>query len=193
MFTCSADPVGRRGGTRLAALSPAGVLSPRRSSEDSADDTFSIKDLRVRPQLIFFYHWHLFEVRAMYVYIPHCFCLHSFIWTFRTFFLRSSFTSPLNYSSSFTDLRHVCITLSWQISSTVEYNDIRKHPSLYDTVLRLNQWHSVVEFRRVVLNISRKSPGGFGTVKPSVNGSVLANRFAIVNHKLWIDYFRYSQ
>ncbi|XP_052759035.1 leucine-rich repeat flightless-interacting protein 2 isoform X2 [Galleria mellonella] len=40
-----AETVGRRGGTRLAALSPS-VHSPRRSSEDSADDTFSIKDLR---------------------------------------------------------------------------------------------------------------------------------------------------
>ncbi|XP_049866775.1 leucine-rich repeat flightless-interacting protein 2 isoform X2 [Pectinophora gossypiella] len=35
----------RRGGGRLAALSPAALHSPRRSSEDS-DDTFSIKDLR---------------------------------------------------------------------------------------------------------------------------------------------------
>ncbi|KAJ0180269.1 hypothetical protein K1T71_003673 [Dendrolimus kikuchii] len=41
-----AETVGRRGGTRLAALSPAAVLSPRRSSEDSADDSFNIKDLR---------------------------------------------------------------------------------------------------------------------------------------------------
>ncbi|XP_060810774.1 leucine-rich repeat flightless-interacting protein 2 [Amyelois transitella] len=40
-----AETVGRRGGSRLAALSP-GVHSPRRSSEDSVDDTFSIKDLR---------------------------------------------------------------------------------------------------------------------------------------------------
>ncbi|XP_075969122.1 leucine-rich repeat flightless-interacting protein 2-like isoform X2 [Anticarsia gemmatalis] len=42
-----AETVGRRDRTRLAALSPASsVHSPRRSSEDSADDTFSIKDLR---------------------------------------------------------------------------------------------------------------------------------------------------
>ncbi|KAM3961775.1 leucine-rich repeat flightless-interacting protein 2 isoform 2-T2 [Aphomia sociella] len=41
-----AETVGRRGGTRLTALSPGAVHSPRRSSEDSADDTFSIKDLR---------------------------------------------------------------------------------------------------------------------------------------------------
>ncbi|XP_059061759.1 leucine-rich repeat flightless-interacting protein 2 isoform X2 [Achroia grisella] len=40
-----AETVGRRGGTRLAALSPS-IHSPRRSSEDSADDAFSIKDLR---------------------------------------------------------------------------------------------------------------------------------------------------
>ncbi|CAH0702044.1 unnamed protein product [Spodoptera exigua] len=39
------ESVGRRGGTRLASLSPA-VHSPRRSSEDSMDDGFSIKDLR---------------------------------------------------------------------------------------------------------------------------------------------------
>lgn len=41
------ETVGRRDRTRLAALSPAGsVHSPRRSSEDSADDVFSVKDLR---------------------------------------------------------------------------------------------------------------------------------------------------
>ncbi|XP_022820048.1 leucine-rich repeat flightless-interacting protein 2 isoform X1 [Spodoptera litura] len=39
------ESVGRRGGTRLASLSPA-VHSPRRSSEDSMDDGFSVKDLR---------------------------------------------------------------------------------------------------------------------------------------------------
>lgn len=38
---------GRRAGSRLAALSPGGLHSPRRSSEDSADDVFNIKDLRV--------------------------------------------------------------------------------------------------------------------------------------------------
>ncbi|CAK1582196.1 unnamed protein product [Parnassius mnemosyne] len=43
-FDMYAETVGRRGG-RLAALSPA-IHSPRRSSEDSADDVFSIKDLR---------------------------------------------------------------------------------------------------------------------------------------------------
>ncbi|KAL0841735.1 hypothetical protein ABMA28_014004 [Loxostege sticticalis] len=37
---------GRRAGSRLAALSPGGLHSPRRSSEDSADDVFNIKDLR---------------------------------------------------------------------------------------------------------------------------------------------------
>lgn len=41
-----AETVGRRGGTRMAALSPAAVHSPRRSSEDSADDAFNVKDLR---------------------------------------------------------------------------------------------------------------------------------------------------
>ncbi|CAG4907055.1 unnamed protein product [Colias eurytheme] len=40
-----AETVGRRGGTRLAALSPGGLHSPRRSSEDS-DEVLSIKDLR---------------------------------------------------------------------------------------------------------------------------------------------------
>ncbi|XP_038215217.1 leucine-rich repeat flightless-interacting protein 2 [Zerene cesonia] len=40
-----AETVGRRGGARLAALSPAGLHSPRRSSEDS-DEVLSIKDLR---------------------------------------------------------------------------------------------------------------------------------------------------
>ncbi|CAG5011499.1 unnamed protein product [Parnassius apollo] len=43
-FDMYAETVGRRGG-RLAALSPS-IHSPRRSSEDSADDVFSIKDLR---------------------------------------------------------------------------------------------------------------------------------------------------
>ncbi|KPJ07987.1 Leucine-rich repeat flightless-interacting protein 2 [Papilio machaon] len=43
-FDMYSETVGRRGG-RLASLSPA-VHSPRRSSEDSADDVFSIKDLR---------------------------------------------------------------------------------------------------------------------------------------------------
>ncbi|XP_053625496.1 leucine-rich repeat flightless-interacting protein 2 isoform X5 [Plodia interpunctella] len=40
-----AESVGRRAGSRLAALSPA-VHSPRRSSEDSVDDTFTLKELR---------------------------------------------------------------------------------------------------------------------------------------------------
>ncbi|XP_045485089.1 leucine-rich repeat flightless-interacting protein 2 isoform X1 [Pieris rapae] len=40
-----AETVGRRGATRLASLSPAGLHSPRRSSEDS-DEVLSIKDLR---------------------------------------------------------------------------------------------------------------------------------------------------
>lgn len=41
------ETVGRRDRTRLSALSPASsVHSPRRSSEDSVDDAFSIKDLR---------------------------------------------------------------------------------------------------------------------------------------------------
>ncbi|KAJ8725386.1 hypothetical protein PYW08_003569 [Mythimna loreyi] len=39
------ETVGRRGATRLTSLSPA-VHSPRRSSEDSVDDGFSMKDLR---------------------------------------------------------------------------------------------------------------------------------------------------
>ncbi|XP_068629856.1 leucine-rich repeat flightless-interacting protein 2 [Battus philenor] len=43
-FDMYSETVGRRGG-RLAALSPS-MHSPRRSSEDSADDVFSIKDLR---------------------------------------------------------------------------------------------------------------------------------------------------
>ncbi|CAH2074690.1 unnamed protein product, partial [Iphiclides podalirius] len=43
-FDMYTETVGRRGG-RLAALSPS-IHSPRRSSEDSADDVFSIKDLR---------------------------------------------------------------------------------------------------------------------------------------------------
>ncbi|GBP63581.1 Leucine-rich repeat flightless-interacting protein 2 [Eumeta japonica] len=38
------ESVGRRG--RLAALSPGALHSPRRSSEDSADDGFCLKDLR---------------------------------------------------------------------------------------------------------------------------------------------------
>ncbi|KAJ2952490.1 hypothetical protein O0L34_g6807 [Tuta absoluta] len=45
----AADPlVGRRGVSRLASLTgtPVGLHSPRRSSEDSVDDGFSIKDLR---------------------------------------------------------------------------------------------------------------------------------------------------
>ncbi|XP_061711833.1 leucine-rich repeat flightless-interacting protein 2 isoform X2 [Cydia pomonella] len=41
-----AETVGRRTGTRLTGLSPAALHSPRRSSEDSADDTFNVKDLR---------------------------------------------------------------------------------------------------------------------------------------------------
>ncbi|CAH0406698.1 unnamed protein product [Chilo suppressalis] len=40
------DSVGRRGATRLSSLGSGSLHSPRRSSEDSADDTFSIKDLR---------------------------------------------------------------------------------------------------------------------------------------------------
>ncbi|CAG9783422.1 unnamed protein product [Diatraea saccharalis] len=40
------DSVGRRAGTRLSNLGSGALHSPRRSSEDSADDTFSIKDLR---------------------------------------------------------------------------------------------------------------------------------------------------
>lgn len=45
-FDMYTESVGRRTGSRLAALSPAGVHSPRRSSEDSADDGFNVKDLR---------------------------------------------------------------------------------------------------------------------------------------------------
>ncbi|CAH2086871.1 unnamed protein product [Euphydryas editha] len=40
-----AETVGRRAGSRLAAMSPGALHSPRRSSEDS-DDVLSIKDLR---------------------------------------------------------------------------------------------------------------------------------------------------
>ncbi|CAB3234721.1 unnamed protein product, partial [Arctia plantaginis] len=47
MYAGKTETVGRRDRTRLAALSPASsVLSPRRSSEDSVDDLFSMKDLR---------------------------------------------------------------------------------------------------------------------------------------------------
>lgn len=46
MYAGTKESVGRRGGARLAALSPGGVHSPRRSSEDSVDDSFNVKDLR---------------------------------------------------------------------------------------------------------------------------------------------------
>ncbi|XP_048479258.1 leucine-rich repeat flightless-interacting protein 2 isoform X2 [Plutella xylostella] len=45
MYAGKTETAVRRGGARLAALAP-GLHSPRRSSEDSVDDSFSLKDLR---------------------------------------------------------------------------------------------------------------------------------------------------
>ncbi|KAI8435353.1 hypothetical protein MSG28_003677 [Choristoneura fumiferana] len=41
-----AETVGRRAGPRISGLTPAALHSPRRASEDSADDSFNVKDLR---------------------------------------------------------------------------------------------------------------------------------------------------
>lgn len=43
----STETVTRRGGGRLASMTPAVLHSPRRSSEDSMEESFSLKELRV--------------------------------------------------------------------------------------------------------------------------------------------------